>query len=115
MSIVGPRPEDWDLVQQHYTPQQRRTLEVRPGIASPADVRWYPDLTYHDPPPPNVSIQQHYLTRHLPVQLAESLRYVERQSLLLDLKVICQLMYCVLVRSWLPPTKQPPTELEGIA
>src|SRR3990172_987536 len=45
MSVVGPRPEDWDIVQQHFTPEQQRTLEVRPGIASPADIRWYPDLT----------------------------------------------------------------------
>ena len=36
MSIVGPRPEDWDIVRQHYSDRERRTLEVRPGIASPA-------------------------------------------------------------------------------
>src|SRR2546430_4222461 len=57
MSVVGPRPEDWDLVQEYYTPDQRRILDVRPGIASPVDVRWYPDLTYHDPPPEGVSMQ----------------------------------------------------------
>ncbi len=107
MSIVGPRPEDWDIVERYYTPEQRRTLEVRPGIASPVDVHWYPDMTYHDPPPPGVSIQEHYLRRHMPVQLAEALRYVEQQSLLLDLKVIAQTIFCVAVRSWLPPKKQP--------
>jgi lipopolysaccharide/colanic/teichoic acid biosynthesis glycosyltransferase/glycosyltransferase involved in cell wall biosynthesis len=112
MAIVGPRPEDWDIVEQHYTPQQRRTLEVRPGIASPVDVLWYPDLTYHDPPPPGVSVQEHYLKRHLPVQLAESFRYVKQQSLLLDFQVICKLVYCVLVRSWLPPRRQPLPSVE---
>jgi lipopolysaccharide/colanic/teichoic acid biosynthesis glycosyltransferase len=98
MAIVGPRPEDWDIVQQHYTPTQRRSLEARPGIASPVDVEWYPDLTYHDPAP---------LGRHLPVQAAEAIRYVERQSLRLDLGVIVRLIFCVLVRSWLPPRKKP--------
>jgi len=107
MSIVGPRPEDWDIVEGHYTPEQRRTLEVRPGIAALADVRWYPDLTYHDPPPAGVSIQEWYLRRHMPAQLAEGLRYVEQQSLLFDLKVIAQMIFCVLVRSWLPPKQQP--------
>jgi lipopolysaccharide/colanic/teichoic acid biosynthesis glycosyltransferase len=107
LSIVGPRPEDWDIVQQYYTPEQRRTLEVRPGIASPVDVLWYPDLTYHDPPPPGVPIQEHYLRRHLPLQLAEAARYVERQSLLLDAQVVLRLLFCVLVRSWLPPRKRP--------
>lgn len=108
MSIVGPRPEDWDIVQQYYTSEQRRILEVRPGIASTVEVRWYPDLTYYDPPPAGVSIQEWYLRRHMPAQLAEGLRYVEKQSMLLDLKVIVQAIFCVLVRSWLlPPRKQP--------
>jgi lipopolysaccharide/colanic/teichoic acid biosynthesis glycosyltransferase len=107
MSIVGPRPEDWDIVQRYYSPDQWRTLDVRPGIASPADVRWYPDLTYHDPPPAHISIQEWYLMRHLPAQLTEALHYVEKQSLLLDLKVIAQTIFCVLIRSWLlPPKKQ---------
>jgi lipopolysaccharide/colanic/teichoic acid biosynthesis glycosyltransferase/glycosyltransferase involved in cell wall biosynthesis len=109
MSLVGPRPEDWDLVQQHYTAEQRRTLLVRPGLASPADVRWYPDLTYHDPPPAGVSIQDHYLRRHLPAQVAEALRYVERPGLTADARVLGQLVFCVLVRSWLPPPRRPLT------
>ena len=107
MSVVGPRPEDWDIVQEHYSPARRRVLEVRPGIVSPADVRWYPDLTYHDPPPEGVPAQEHYLRWHLPIQVAEGLRYVERQSLLLDLAVIVQTVFCVAVRSWLPPTRRP--------
>ena len=36
MSIVGPRPEDWQIVHDCYTPEQRRVLEVVPGLtASP--------------------------------------------------------------------------------
>jgi lipopolysaccharide/colanic/teichoic acid biosynthesis glycosyltransferase len=107
MAFVGPRPEDWDIVEQHYTAEQRRSLEVRPGIASTMEVDWYPDLTYHDPAPAGVSIQEHYLERHLPVQAAQGIRYVDRQSLLLDLQVIVRLVYCVVVRSWLPPAKRP--------
>ena len=106
MAIVGPRPEDWDIVQQHYSAEQRRSLEVRPGIASPVDVDWYPDMTYHDPSPPGVTIQEHYLKCHLPVQTAEAIRYAERQSLLLDFKVIVRLIFCVLVCSWLPPVRR---------
>jgi lipopolysaccharide/colanic/teichoic acid biosynthesis glycosyltransferase len=107
MSVVGPRPEDWDIVQPHSTAEQRRALVVRPGLASPADVRWYPDLTHHDPPPAGVPIQDHYLRRHLPAQVAEALRYVERQGIGTDLQVLGQLVFCVLVRSWLPPPRQP--------
>ena len=107
MSIVGPRPEDWDIVERHYTTEQRLTLEVRPGIAALADVRWYPDLTYHDPPPEGVPIQEWYLSRHMPAQAAEGLRYVEQRSLLFDLKILAQIVFCVLVYSWLPPQKRP--------
>jgi lipopolysaccharide/colanic/teichoic acid biosynthesis glycosyltransferase len=112
MSIVGPRPEDWDIVQQHYTPEQLGALRVRPGIASPVDVDWYPDLTYHDPCPPGVAIQEYYLQRHLPVQVAEAIRYVQRQSLWVDLQVVLRLIFCVVVRSWLPPAKRALPSLE---
>ncbi|HZM00229.1 MAG TPA: sugar transferase [Planctomycetota bacterium] len=108
MSVVGPRPETWDFVQQHYTERWRRTLSVRPGIASSADVRWYPDLTYHDPPPAGVPVQEHYLRYHLPAQLEESLRYIERRSFAYDLQLLAQTAWCVLVRSWLPPERDPP-------
>jgi lipopolysaccharide/colanic/teichoic acid biosynthesis glycosyltransferase len=107
MAIVGPRPEDWDIVQQHYTVEQRRALELRPGIASPVDVNWYPDMTYHDPAPAGVPMQEHYLKRHLPVQVAEAIRYAEQQSLWLDVQVILRLVFCVVVRSWLAPAKRP--------
>jgi len=106
MSIIGPRPEDYNIVKQHFTAEQRRTLTVRPGIASPADVRWYPDLTYHDPPCNGISMQEWYLERHLPLQLAEGLRYVDQQCFLLDLKVLMQTVFCVLVRSWLRPKRR---------
>lgn len=107
MSIVGPRPEDMSIVQQYYTPEQRRTLDVQPGIASLAEVSWYPDLTYHDPPPPGVPIQEWYLERHLPAQLAASLNYVDQESIFLYWKLIGQTAFCLLVYSWLPPKKRP--------
>lgn len=109
MAIVGPRPEDYEIVERHYTPEQRRTLSVRPGLAAPSDVRWYPDFTYHDPPPPGVPLQTYYVERHLPARLAWDLRYVERQSLWLDLQVIAQVAGCILVRTWLPPRRRPVT------
>ncbi|MCS6882923.1 MAG: sugar transferase [Oscillochloridaceae bacterium] len=109
MSIIGPRPEDYEIVQRHYTSEQRRTLSVRPGLAAPSDVRWYPDFTYHDPPPPGVPLQEYYIARHLPARLAWDLRYIERQSLLLDLQIIAQVLFCILVYSWAPPPRRPVT------
>ena len=108
MSIVGPRPEDWDIVEKYYTPDQRRTLNVRPGVVSPFDVYWYPDITYHDPPPAGVALQDWYVRRHMLIQLADAQRYIDHANLLLDLKVIFQTVYCILIRSWRPPKKHPP-------
>ena len=106
MSVVGPRPEDWEIVKKHYGQGERRTLTLRPGITSPAEVRWYPDLAYRFPPPPGVPLQQHYLAQHLPARLAEEIRYVEHHNLLIDLKVIAQTAACILVRSWRLPERQ---------
>lgn len=39
MGLVGPRPEDARYVDT-YTPEQREILSVRPGITSPASIRY---------------------------------------------------------------------------
>jgi lipopolysaccharide/colanic/teichoic acid biosynthesis glycosyltransferase len=39
MSIVGPRPEDPSYVER-YTPEQRRILDWRPGLTSPASIEY---------------------------------------------------------------------------
>jgi lipopolysaccharide/colanic/teichoic acid biosynthesis glycosyltransferase len=50
----------------------------------------------------------------MPAQLAESLYYVEQRDLWLDLKIIWQTVFCIMVYSWLPPKKEPiPEELTG--
>jgi lipopolysaccharide/colanic/teichoic acid biosynthesis glycosyltransferase len=107
MSIVGPRPEDWGIVQEHYRPEHRRALLTRPGIVCTPEILWYPDLTYHDPPPPGVAIQQHYIERHMPAQALEGARYAEQQSLWLDFKIMALTAFNVLVRSWWPPKPKP--------
>lgn len=115
MSFVGPRPEDIEIVRRHYTAEQMGVLDVRPGLTTPGQVEWYPDLTYHDPPPPGVSMERHYLERHLPLKLAGDLEYVRTRSFLLDLKVILATIWCVAVRSRLdPPPRRPvPDPLTG--
>lgn len=107
MSIVGPRPEDWDIVQNHFTPEQMQTLNVKPGIASLAEVYWYPDLTFHDPPPADVPMQEWYLERHMPAQLTESLNYIEKQNFWLDLKIIIKTAKNIIIHSWVEPKKRP--------
>lgn len=86
MSIVGPRPEDYAIVQRHYTrPWQLSTLDVRPGLASPGSIFHYTHGDdYIDPADPGGS----YVRDFLPLKLALERVYVERSSFLYDLALI---------------------------
>ena len=41
MSVIGPRPEDTDIVENHYTDEEKRTLSVLPGLACPGSIYNY--------------------------------------------------------------------------
>lgn len=99
MSIVGPRPEDASVVENLYTRDQLRVLSVRPGLACEIDIRYYPD--FEPEIPANVNANQYYRSTILPMRLEEDLKYVDRMSIWLDLKIILQTAYCVFVKGWL--------------
>ena len=87
MSIVGPRPEDPRYV-AHYTPEQRRVLTVRPGMASPAFIKYRHEEEI-------LAIagddwEHVYLTQILPDKLRMNLDYIEQQSFLGDLAILAQ-------------------------
>jgi exopolysaccharide biosynthesis polyprenyl glycosylphosphotransferase len=47
MSLVGPRPEQFDLVER-YTPAQQFRLQAKPGITGPMQVYGRGDLTFDE-------------------------------------------------------------------
>ncbi|HET7040238.1 MAG TPA: sugar transferase [Gemmatimonadales bacterium] len=85
MSLVGPRPEDPDVVARHYAPLHRETLSVRPGLTSPGtlyhDIHGDRVLTGGDP-------ETRYAEALLPLKLALDLVYVRRASLSYDLAML---------------------------
>jgi lipopolysaccharide/colanic/teichoic acid biosynthesis glycosyltransferase len=85
MSLVGPRPEDPTYVAR-YTPAQRRVLEVKPGITSPASVRY----RHEEELLRGEGWEQVYLEEVLPAKLALELDYLARRSLLGDLWILVQ-------------------------
>ncbi len=87
MSIVGPRPEDPRYV-RYYTPEQRRVFAVRPGMASPAFVRYRHEEEILAAA--GDGVEDYYLTALLPNKLRMDLEYIERQSLWFDLCVLAQ-------------------------
>jgi lipopolysaccharide/colanic/teichoic acid biosynthesis glycosyltransferase len=107
MSIVGPRPEDPRYV-AHYTPEQRRVLTVRPGMASPAFIKYRHEeellaLWNRTGNTDHLStdystgqaaagddLEHVYLTQILPDKLRLDLEYIDQQSFLGDLAILAQ-------------------------
>src|SRR5688572_23894801 len=85
MAIVGPRPEDPAIVQQHYTSPDLETLAVRPGLASPGSLYQFTagDRLLHADDP-----ETHYVDKLLKTKLALDRVYIRRASLRSDLKII---------------------------
>ena len=85
MSIVGPRPEDPDIVARHYTPLQRETLAVRPGLASPGSLYHY---THGDALLAGGDPERTYVERLLPLKVTLDVVYVRNASLQTDVRII---------------------------
>jgi exopolysaccharide biosynthesis polyprenyl glycosylphosphotransferase len=68
MSLVGPRPEQLDLVER-YEPEHRFRLSVKPGLTGPMQVHGRGELTFSE-------------------RLAVELDYVENLSLGRDLRIL---------------------------
>jgi exopolysaccharide biosynthesis polyprenyl glycosylphosphotransferase len=68
MSLVGPRPEQVELVER-YSPEHRFRLEVKPGLTGPMQVHGRGELTFEE-------------------RLAVELDYVENLSIGRDLRIL---------------------------
>jgi len=86
MSIVGPRPEVLTEVET-YTNEERRILEVRPGITD------WASLTFHNEgeilkgsPDPH----QAYREKIKPEKMRLALKYIDERSFLTDIKIILE-------------------------
>lgn len=86
MSIVGPRPEVPRYVAL-YTPEQREVMRVRPGLTGLASLAYIDENEVlgraTDP-------QRAYIEEVMPAKLVLDLRYVQEQSLALDLRIIAR-------------------------
>lgn len=76
MSIVGPRPEQLDLVER-YAPEHQFRLHVKPGITGPMQIYGRGELTFEE-------------------RLAVEREYVENLSLVRDVRIILMTLPAVL-------------------
>ena len=78
MSIVGPRPEQLDLVER-YAPEHRFRLQVKPGITGPMQVYGRGELTFDE-------------------RLAVEREYVENLSIARDIRIMLMTLPAVFGR-----------------
>jgi lipopolysaccharide/colanic/teichoic acid biosynthesis glycosyltransferase len=97
MSVVGPRPEVPRYVEA-YTPDQRRVLDVRPGLTDPASLafRNEEDLLGAVPAEEREAL---YVGQILPRKLALNLEYIEAASLGHDLGLIVRTFAAVILKA----------------
>jgi lipopolysaccharide/colanic/teichoic acid biosynthesis glycosyltransferase len=97
MSLVGPRPEHPNYVRL-YTPEQRRVLEVKPGMTSLASILYADeqDLLVGE------NAEKTYVDVVMPEKLDIDRRYVEGQSLRTDFVILIRTARLMLTRSLLP-------------
>jgi lipopolysaccharide/colanic/teichoic acid biosynthesis glycosyltransferase len=89
MSLVGPRPEVPRYVAL-YTAEQRRVLDVRPGITDPASISFIDEsslLSASNAP------ETEYANNILPLKLSANLAYAERATIASDLVVIAKTIF----------------------
>lgn len=92
MSVVGPRPEDPKIVTKYYVEEQMESLKIPPGLTSPGTLFY---LAHGEQFPNEGNVEQLYAERLLPIKLALDLYYVNNQSFLYDLKLICYTLFTI--------------------
>lgn len=98
MSLVGPRPQVPELV-AYYSLDERRTLEVVPGITDPASLRFLDEASLLRGCLEPVRV---YLDSILPEKTRLSLEYLRRRSLASDFRVLGSTVRAVVLgqRRW---------------
>lgn len=92
MSIVGPRPEVRRYVDL-YTPEQMRVLSVRPGLTDYASIEYVHE---NEVLAASSNPEQTYIDEVMPAKLALNLKYIENQSIAVDLSLIFKTFVAIL-------------------
>jgi lipopolysaccharide/colanic/teichoic acid biosynthesis glycosyltransferase len=84
MSLVGPRPEVRKYVDL-YTPEQKRVLQVKPGITDYASLKYFDEneLLAKSSNPEKI-----YVEVILPEKIRINLEYMEKASVIEDIRII---------------------------
>jgi lipopolysaccharide/colanic/teichoic acid biosynthesis glycosyltransferase len=96
MSIVGPRPEDPEIMRAHYSLDQYETLNRLPGLASPGSLYNY---TYGEQRVQGDGANEYYAGHLLPVKLAVDIVYVREASFVYDIRIIMRTIWSIFCKA----------------
>jgi lipopolysaccharide/colanic/teichoic acid biosynthesis glycosyltransferase len=91
MSLVGPRPEVWRYVQR-YTPEQRRVLDLVPGITDPGSLEFRDEATLLAS---SADWESTYVEDVMPAKIRASLDYADRATRWSDLAIVLRTLLLV--------------------
>jgi lipopolysaccharide/colanic/teichoic acid biosynthesis glycosyltransferase len=91
MSLVGPRPELKKFVDL-YTPAQQRVLSIKPGITDFASIQFRNENELLEGKPDPIG---YYTNEIMPAKLQLNLRYLESQSIALDMRIIFSTLFLI--------------------
>lgn len=103
MSLVGPRPEAPEYVEL-YTPEQRRVLDVRPGITGEAVTVYVDEARLLTGADAEATYRDHVMQE----KLALDLDYVAKRSFGRDLRILARTAALVFRRGASAPRPSPP-------
>jgi lipopolysaccharide/colanic/teichoic acid biosynthesis glycosyltransferase len=90
LTLIGPRPEDPRIVEE-YTLEQRRVLEVKPGITGPTQLRY--TVLEAETIPENEDPECFYVKRLLNDKLCLDLDYIKKRTFFSDCRVVLQTIF----------------------
>lgn len=98
MSIIGPRPEVPEIVENYFIEEWKEILKIRPGIVSNLQVKYFPDFTYFQKN--TEDSLEYYIKNQLPLKIKYDLDYKNSRSMKKDLEIFLRIAYNILFKSW---------------
>lgn len=86
MSLVGPRPEVRKYVDM-YTSEQKQVLNAKPGITDYASLEY---INENELLAASSNPEETYINEIMPAKLKLNMKYIDKQGLMTDLKIILQ-------------------------
>jgi lipopolysaccharide/colanic/teichoic acid biosynthesis glycosyltransferase len=95
LTVIGPRPEDPGIVEK-YTPEQRRVLDVKPGITGPTQLRF--TVVEAEAIKDQKDPERFYLENLLGEKVRLDLEYIRRRTVFSDFRIVLETI-TLMVRS----------------